>query len=65
VKNVIISDGTSIIYNSDGTASQALESGNTYRWKIYASKDDTKEPTGWKLISSSEEQMGLFKVETE
>lgn len=61
-KNIVIS-GTSITYNSDGMASQDLESGKTYRWKIYASKDDNKEPTGWKLISSSEEQMGIFKVQ--
>ena len=50
-----------INYNSDGKAT-ALVVGQTYRWRIYASKDDAKEPTGWKLISMSEDQMGLFTV---
>ncbi len=65
VKNVIITDGTAVTYNSDGMATEALAEEKTYRWKIYASKDDTKEASGWKLISASEEQMGIFKVETE
>lgn len=64
-KKVIISDGTSIGFNSDGMATGSLEDGKTYTWKIYASKNDTKEPTGWKLISMSEEQMGIFRVELE
>ncbi|MBK3515943.1 MSCRAMM family protein [Carboxylicivirga marina] len=62
VKNISI-EATSIVYNSDGMASIAnLEYDVVYRWKIYASKDDTKEPTLWKLISVSEDQMGLFIV---
>jgi hypothetical protein len=63
VKNVIV-DGTSIVYNSDGSALQAsLTVGETYRWKVYASKDDSREPTGWKLISMSEELRGLIIIE--
>ncbi|ANQ49561.2 carboxypeptidase regulatory-like domain-containing protein [Flammeovirga sp. MY04] len=63
-KNIIIPKAqTSIQFNSDGNATiSALESGAIYRWKIYASKDDTKEATGWKLISSSEDQRGLIRV---
>ena len=52
---------TAIDYLSVGTGKD-LEDGKTYRWKVYASKDDVKETTGWKLISSSEEAQGVFKV---
>jgi hypothetical protein len=63
VKNIVIpSSQTSIIYNSDSKA-VALVNGETYRWKIFASKNDTKEPEGWKLISSSEEAQGVFTVQ--
>mgnify|MGYP001817505194 CR=1 FL=1 len=48
---------TSIVY-----AGPVLENGNIYRWRVYASKDDVKEATGWKLISASEEAQGVFKV---
>lgn len=51
---------TSITYNSDGLATQ-LVVGNTYRWRIYASKNDTT-PLGWHLISMSEDQMGLITI---
>lgn len=64
VKEIIINpknDGTSYIYPSDGSA-PALTVGETYRWVIYASKNDTNAPEGWKLISMSEDQMGLFKI---
>ena len=50
----------SIVFNSDGKATTTLKSKNTYRWRIYASKDDTA--LGWKLISVSEEQQGLFII---
>ncbi len=50
---------TTATYNFDGTG-QALQNGRIYRWRIYASKDDTS--LGWKLISASEEQMGLFTI---
>ncbi len=51
----------SIVFNSDGKATTTLKSKNTYRWRIYASKDDTL--LGWKLISVSEEQQGLFIIQ--
>jgi hypothetical protein len=57
-KNVIISTGTSISY-----AGPALTVGKTYRWRVYASKDDNTLTPPWKLISMSEDQMGLFKLQ--
>lgn len=53
---------TSVTYNFDGSATGGLEAGKIYRWRIYASKDSTQEPTGWKLISVSEDQMGIIKI---
>ncbi|MBT28860.1 MAG: hypothetical protein CMO01_04285 [Thalassobius sp.] len=63
-KNVIIpSSQLSVKYNSDGSASlAALEAGKTYRWRVFASKDDKNSDTGWTLISASEDQRGIFKV---
>ncbi|MBI5217924.1 MAG: carboxypeptidase regulatory-like domain-containing protein [Bacteroidia bacterium] len=52
---------TSITFNSDDLATQALQTNRIYRWKIYASKDDNSS-LGWKLISSSEDQRGLFII---
>lgn len=60
-KVVIPSSETSVVFNSDGTAG-TLQSNVVYRWRVFASKDDTKEATGWKLISASEEQMGIFII---
>ncbi len=63
VKKVWVpSSQTSVVFNFDNTATQALEPGKTYRWKVYASKDDSRADTGWKLISVSEDQMGLIQV---
>jgi hypothetical protein len=63
VKNISIpKTNTSIVYNSDGNASQALQNGNIYRWRIFASKNDSGDPRGWKIISVREEQEGLIKV---
>ncbi len=45
---------TSIVY-----AGPALEDGKIYRWRVYASKDDTS-TIGWRLISASEEAQGVF-----
>ena len=59
-KNIMTTLPT-INYNSDGKAT-ALVVGKTYRWRIYASKDDNKLTPPWKLISMSEDQMGLFTV---
>lgn len=53
---------TSIQFDSDSSATESLVPGKTYRWKVYVSKDDAKEPTGWKLISVSEDQRGLIKI---
>jgi len=62
-KNIIIpSDQTSIQFNIDNNATEPLKVGKIYRWRVYASKDDVKEETGWKLISVSEDQQGLIKV---
>ncbi|TRX72697.1 carboxypeptidase regulatory-like domain-containing protein [Carboxylicivirga sp. M1479] len=64
LKNITIpSSTTSIAYNSDGMATiPNLEYDVVYRWKIYASKNNVQEPSGWNLISVSEDQMGLFIV---
>ena len=64
-KNIIIpSNTTTVEYNYDGTATiAALESGRIYRWRIYASKNDNNSATGWTLISSSEDQMGLIMIQ--
>lgn len=62
-KNITIpSSQTSIEYNSDGSAKESLEVGKTYRWRIFASKDDKQSTTGWRLISVSEDQMGLITI---
>jgi len=53
----VLTTNTSYLY--DGPA---LQDGAVYRWKVYASKDDNKETTGWKLISSSEEAQGVFRI---
>ena len=65
VRNVVLpaaQDTNTVVFNFDGSASEALQSGGTYRWKIYASKD-SQEPLGWRLISVSEDQRGLIRVE--
>jgi hypothetical protein len=59
----ISSDQTSIVYNSDNSALESLEAGKIYRWRVYASKDDVQETSGWKLISVSEDQQGLILVQ--
>lgn len=56
------SSQTSVIYNFDGSATSELLPGKVYRWRVYASKNDTKEASGWKLISVSEDQRGLIQV---
>ena len=50
---------TSVVFNFDGTATTLLQDGETYRWKIYADNDDALNVQT--LLSSSEDQMGLFK----
>jgi len=52
----------SCTFNSDSTAIEPLVVGKVYRWKIYVSKNDSQEPLGWKLVSTSEDQQGLIKI---
>lgn len=51
---------TSAMFNFDGSATDSLHDGESYRWKIYADNDATLNVQG--LISSSEDLRGLFKV---
>lgn len=50
-----------IHFNFDGTAISPLIAGETYRWKIFADNDSAPNIQG--LISSSEQQMGLFRYQ--
>lgn len=56
----ITADKTSVEFDFDESASAALQDGETYRWKIYADKDDVLNVQDDTLISSSEDLMGLF-----
>jgi hypothetical protein len=49
---------TTVQYNFDGKG-EPLQTGHYYRWRIYACKNVTGTPS-WKLISVSEDQMGLI-----
>ena len=51
---------TSVLFNFDGTASESLESGQIYQWKVYA--DDSRDSGIQTLISSSEDLLGLFII---
>lgn len=63
-KNITIPGATTtVVYNYDGTAKEVLKSGQIYRWRIFASSKDVKAISGWKLISVSEDQRGLFIVQ--
>ena len=64
VKKIIIPGSqTSVMYNSNSTATvTSLVPGKIYRWRVYASKNDVNSSTGWTLISSSEDQVGLLKI---
>lgn len=52
----------STTFNFDGSASESLKSNTYYQLRVYASKNDVKEPLGFKLISSSEVLEGLFEI---
>ncbi len=67
VKKIIIpSSQTSIVYNANSTATISdLVPGKIYRWRIYASKNDVTSSTGWTLISTSEDQVGLIKINSQ
>lgn len=63
VRNFVIpKTTTSITYNTNGTATQPLQNGQIYRWRIFASKNDSGDSRGWKIISVSEDQQGLIKI---
>jgi len=51
---------SSVLFNFDGTASEALKAGEIYQWKVYA--DDDRDNGIQTLISSSEDLLGLFKI---
>jgi hypothetical protein len=51
---------TSVTFNFDGTASESLQAGEIYQWKIYADFYGT--PGVQQLISASEDLMGIFKI---
>ncbi len=51
---------SSAIFNFDGSATDSLRIGETYRWKIYADSDAQQNIQG--LISMSEGLLGLFRV---
>ncbi len=62
VRNLIIpSSSTSVVFNFDNNATANLVAGKIYRWRVYASKD-VSGGASWELISSSEDQMGLFEI---
>ncbi len=61
VKNVVTT-ATSIVFNDDGLATSELLPGHVYRWRVYASKNDNS-ALGWHLISASEDQQGLLKIQ--
>ncbi|MDH5366607.1 MAG: carboxypeptidase-like regulatory domain-containing protein [Cyclobacteriaceae bacterium] len=66
-KNVVIpGSSTSIAFGDTSVGNAPIEdlvSGKTYRWRIFASKNNQQSATGWELISVSEDQRGLFIVE--
>ena len=57
----VTTTNTSVIYSFDGNGT-ILVDGETYRWKIYASKDNVQSVNLWELISASEEAQGVFTV---
>lgn len=63
IKNYTVpSSELSAVFNIDANASEPLVDGETYRWRVYASKDAGGNSGDWNLISASEDQMGIFKV---
>jgi hypothetical protein len=51
---------TSVIYNFDGSASETLQAGEIYQWKVYADFYGTLGVQ--QLISASEDLMGIFEI---
>jgi hypothetical protein len=56
----IPASSNSVEYDFDGTATEQLQNGVTYQWLLYSDKDEAVGVQN--LISSSEIQMGLFKL---
>ncbi|HKB86020.1 MAG TPA: carboxypeptidase-like regulatory domain-containing protein [Ignavibacteriaceae bacterium] len=56
----ILRSFNSVIFNFDGSALSQLQEGQVYQWKIYA--DDDIAPDVQTLLSSSEDQKGLFMI---
>jgi hypothetical protein len=52
----------SVAFNFDGSATDTLEHGGTYRWKVYADGETDRDSLD--LISASEDLLGLFTVDT-
>ncbi|MFC1585803.1 carboxypeptidase regulatory-like domain-containing protein [Fibrobacterota bacterium] len=53
-------DDSPVLFDFDGSAIEPLRDGGIYQWKIYG--DDSADPNIQTLLSSSEDQLGLFKV---
>lgn len=65
-RHALIGTSTSAQYDFDATATQPLVDGGVYLWRVYAFRDGTGADgpaVDYVAISSSEEQMGLFRVE--
>ena len=61
-RNIVIpKTELSIVYDADTKAAAPLVMGKTYRWRIYASKNQNTTPD-WSLISMSEDQTGLITI---
>lgn len=60
---VIGKDTLTAEFNFDGSASEALQDGQIYRWRVMALKDGTGADAGTYIVeSASEDQLGVFKV---
>jgi len=51
---------SSVLFNFDGTASESLQAGKIYQWKVYA--DDSRDNGVQTLISASEDLLGIFEI---
>jgi hypothetical protein len=52
---------SSVLFNFDGTASETLQAGEIYQWKVYA--DDSRDSDVQTLISASEDLVGIFEIQ--
>ena len=51
---------SSVLFNFDETASETLQKGAIYQWKVYA--DDSRDNGVQTLISASEDLLGIFEI---